>query len=140
MITERSAGAVIYRYWGVDPVFLLLNYPSGHWDFVKGKIERGETERQAAVREAAEESGISDLRFVGGFRRTIGYDFQHDGSHVRKSVVFFLAETRTSSVTLSEEHRDYAWMGYEMSRRRVTFDNARSVLAGARDHLLRTDS
>jgi len=137
---ERSAGAVIYKEEDGRRSFLLLNYPSGHWDFVKGKMEGGEMERQTAAREAWEETGIGDLRFVDGFEQTIEYGFQHDGTPIRKQVVFFLAETGTSDVTLSHEHLGYAWMGFEDALRRVTFDNARSVLANARNHLLRASS
>jgi len=137
---ERSAGAVIYKKEGSGRRFLLLNYPSGHWDFVKGKMEEGETERQTAAREAEEETGIVDLRFVDGFRQTIEYGFQYGGVPVRKQVVFFLAETGTSDVTLSHEHLGYAWMGFEDALRRVTFDNARSVLTNAGNHLPRASS
>lgn len=39
---------------------LLLCHPTGQdfWDIPKGKIEEGETERQAAIRELREETGI----------------------------------------------------------------------------------
>ena len=142
---ERSAGAVIYRNEGGaggagKRVFLLLNYPSGHWDFAKGKMERGETERRTAAREVAEETGIRDLRFVDGFEQTISYIFQYGKDTVRKKVVFFLAETGTERITLSDEHLDHAWMGLEDALKKVTFDNARSVLTNADGHLSRTDS
>ena len=43
MIEERSAGAILYQEFPSGKIYLLLNYPSGHWDFVKGNIEKGET-------------------------------------------------------------------------------------------------
>jgi len=43
MIEETSAGIVLFRKENSKNLFLLLNYPSGHWDFVKGKMEKGET-------------------------------------------------------------------------------------------------
>ncbi len=128
----------MYREGKGRPSFLLLNYPSGHWDFVKGKMERGETERQTAAREAKEETGIDDLMFVDGFEQSIEYDFQHDGTSVHKQVVFFLAKTCASSIRLSHEHTGYTWMGFEDALERVTFENARSVLTNARSHLLKT--
>ncbi len=140
MLEERSAGAIIYRSGEDGPVFLLLNYPSGHWDFVKGKVEEGETDRQTAAREAREETGIDDLAFMEGFEQTIEYDFQHEGTPVHKQVVFFLAETGAQSIRLSDEHTGYTWMGFEGAMRRVTFDNARSVLTSARNHLSRASS
>ena len=49
MIEERSAGAVLFNETGSGKIFLLLNYPSGHWDFVKGNIEKGETLQQTVI-------------------------------------------------------------------------------------------
>ena len=43
MIKETSAGAVLLCDTSGKNEFLLLNYPQGHWDFVKGKMEVGET-------------------------------------------------------------------------------------------------
>ncbi len=43
MKKERSAGIVLFLEKPEGNRFLLLNYPTGHWDFIKGKIEHGET-------------------------------------------------------------------------------------------------
>ena len=59
MIEETSAGIVIFRRENSKILFLLLHYPSGHWDFVKGKMEKGESVQQTAIRETKEETGIS---------------------------------------------------------------------------------
>lgn len=136
---QRSAGAIIYT-GGKGPEFLLLRYPGGHWDFAKGKMEPGETERQTAVRETREETGISDLRFVDGFRHVIRYDFEHEGAVIHKQVALFLAETHTRSVALSEEHLDHVWAGYGGALERLTYGNARAALARAADHIPSRDS
>ena len=84
MLEERSAGAIIYRESPSGNLYLLLNYPSGHWDFVKGNIEKGETLKQTVLREIKEETGISDVSFVEGFENKIEYHYQRDGELVRK--------------------------------------------------------
>ena len=43
MIEETSAGIVLFRKEDSKTLFLLLHYPSGHWDFVKGKMENEST-------------------------------------------------------------------------------------------------
>ena len=132
----RSAGAVVYRETPEGPLFLLLNYPQGHWDFVKGHVEEGETDVQAAVREAREETGITDLDFEDGFKKTVRYTFYIPGGRaVHKSVVFFLARTRTSKVVISDEHRGYAWDTMDAAIKKATFENARRVLEHARDYM-----
>lgn len=111
--------------------FLLLNYPTGHWDFVKGKIEQGETLHQTAVRETKEETGISDLEFVEGFEEKINYNFQFEGELIQKEVVFFLAKTKTQTVNVSHEHLDYTWLDYENALEKVTYQNAKNILSKA---------
>ena len=118
--------------------YLVLHYPSGHWDFVKGKVEKGETLYETAVREAREETGITDLEFVGGFDETVRYRFRSEGRTIRKKVVFYLARTGTGKVTLSSEHVAYDWLGFEECLERATFENAKSVLLRAERHLLRS--
>jgi len=56
--------------------FLLLHYPSGHWDFVKGKMEKNETTHETAIRETKEETGITDIVFAENFEEWIEYKFQ----------------------------------------------------------------
>lgn len=131
MIEERSAGAVIFRKTENEYLYLLLHYPSGHWDFVKGKIEEGEQNQQTVIRESREETGISDLKFIDGFKETIEYNFQYDGKLVHKSVIFFLAKTETSNIVISHEHLDFAWLNFDDALEKTTYENARILLKKA---------
>ncbi|MDP7567943.1 MAG: bis(5'-nucleosyl)-tetraphosphatase [Flavobacteriales bacterium] len=138
MIEETSAGIVLYRKESSEKLFLLLHYPSGHWDFVKGKMEKGETTQQTAIRETKEETGITDIEFVENFEEWIEYNFKHKGELVQKKVVFFLAETKTKNVKISHEHSGYTWMDYNTSMEKTTFDNAKTVLTKAQRLLSKT--
>jgi bis(5'-nucleosidyl)-tetraphosphatase len=138
MIEETSAGIVIFRKEESKKLFLLLHYPSGHWDFVKGKMEKGESTRQTAVRETQEETGITDITFVKKFEEWIEYNFKYQGELVQKKVVFFLAETKTKEIKISHEHSGYTWMDYNSSMEKTTFDNAKTVLTKAHQLLSNT--
>ena len=138
MIEETSAGIVLFRKEGSKILFLLLHYPSGHWDFVKGKIEDGESTHETAIREAKEETGITDITFLENFEEWIKYDFQYQGELIHKKVVFFLAETKTKEVMISHEHLDYTWMDYNTSMEKTTFENAKTVLTRAQMLLTNT--
>ena len=131
MIEETSAGIVLIRKENGKNLFLLLHYPSGHWDFVKGKMEKGETTHQTAIREAKEETGITDITFVENFEEWIKYNFKYQGELVQKKVVFFLAETKTKEIKISHEHSGYTWLDYNESMEKTTFDNAKTVLTKA---------
>ena len=138
MIEETSAGIVLFRKEKSKKLFLLMHYPSGHWDFVKGKMEKGESTHQTAIRETEEETGITDITFLENFEEWIEYNFQYQGELVNKKVVFFLAETKTEDVKISHEHQNYAWMDYNTSMEKTTFDNAKTVLTKAQTLLSNT--
>ena len=138
MIKETSAGIVLYRKENAKNLFLLLHYPSGHWDFVKGKMEKNETTHETAIRETKEETGITDIVFAENFEEWIEYNFKYKGELVQKKVVFFLAETKTKEIKISHEHSGYIWMDYNASMEKTTFDNAKIVLTKAEKLLSNT--
>ena len=138
MIEETSSGVVLFRKENDKILFLLLHYPSGHWDFVKGKMESGETPHETAIRETKEETGIEDVKFVDGYEEWIEYNFQYDGELVHKKVVFFLGETQTQEVIISHEHLSFTWMDYVTAMEKTTFDNAKTVLSKAYELLSKT--
>lgn len=132
MIKEYSAGAVLYTYFAnYERKFLLLHYTSGHWDFPKGNVEAGETEVEAVIREIFEETGITDLRFVEGFVQPIFYNYRRDGKLVRKKVSFYLTQTPSRNIKLSNEHQDFLWADYPSALRTLTYRSARDVLISA---------
>jgi len=135
-LNEISAGAVIFRK-NSRLQFLLLHYPSGHWDFVKGKIEVNENPHQTTIREVKEETGITDLDFVNGFEESVEYEFQYDGELIHKKVIFFLAKTNTVEIKISHEHLDFVWLEFKEALEKTTYRNARSVLSKANQLLER---
>jgi len=132
VVDERSAGAVLFNASGPEPEYLLLHYGAGHWDFAKGNIEAGETERQTAIREIREETGITDLTFIEGFRQVVSYRYRKGKRLVTKEVALFLAQTGAKDVVISHEHIGYAWRKYDDAMKQLTFKNAKNLLAAAR--------
>ena len=138
MGTEKSAGIVLFRNNSGKNEFLLLNYPQGHWDFVKGKIEQNETSREASIRETKEETGITNIEFVDGFEESVEYDFRFKKEDIHKKVIFFLAKTDEKNIKLSHEHNDYLWLEYSNALKKTTFENAKNVLSKANKFLSST--
>ena len=138
MGTEKSAGIVLFRNNSGKNEFLLLNYPQGHWDFVKGKIEQNETSHEAAIRETREETGITNIEFIDGFEESVEYDFRFKKENIHKKVIFFLAKTNERKISLSHEHNDYLWLEYSDSLKKTTFENAKNVLSKANQFLSST--
>jgi len=128
MPVERSAGAVIFRREKGKVLYLLLHYEEGHWDFPKGHVEKGEKTEETIRREVREETGITDLAFVDGFKETIRYFFWAGKKRILKFVVYTLAETPQKDVKLSFEHVDHIWLPFEEAKAKITFATSRRVL------------
>lgn len=148
---EKSVGAVVFRLSGTGKEeFLLLHYPSGHWDFPKGHIEDGETEEETLRREVEEETGLADLEILPGYRSVMRYFYRAKGRerekreksqrgvNVFKKVVYYIAEAGAGTVSLSEEHTGSEWLGYEQAVARVTFRSGKDILRKARIFLDKT--
>jgi len=138
MREQKSTGIVLFRNASNKNEFLLLNYPQGHWDFVKGKVEEGETPHETALRETKEETGISDIEFIDGFEESVEYDFRFKKEDIHKKVIFFLAKTNEKNIKLSHEHNDYLWLEYNDALKKTTFENAKNVLTKANEFLSST--
>ncbi len=134
MPSEKSCGAVIFKE-GKERKYLLLHYEGGHWDFVKGHVERGETEKETVLRETQEEVGTTEVSFIEGFRHRIGYYYRRAGATVFKEVIFYLLESKTDAVRLSREHVGFDWMSYARAYDRLTYKNAKETISKAREYL-----
>jgi 8-oxo-dGTP pyrophosphatase MutT (NUDIX family) len=111
---KRAAGAVVFRR-GEAGVRLLVLRAYRNWDFPKGLIEPGESELDAARRETAEETGLTDLDFPFGdaHKDTLAYA----GGKVAR---YFLAETAAERIELPvspelgrPEHHEWRWVSYD---------------------------
>ena len=134
MTSEKSCGAVIFKR-NDNRTYLLLHYEGGHWDFVKGHVEKNESEKQTVQRETEEEAGIRDLTFVEGYRQPISYYYRRAGKTVYKQVIFYLVESKTDEIRLSKEHVGYDWLTFEKAYERLTYKNAKETLKKAHDFL-----
>tara|TARA_B100000941_G_C28414738_1_gene505469 strand:- start:219 stop:632 length:414 start_codon:yes stop_codon:yes gene_type:complete len=131
---DKSCGIVLFN----SDEFLLIQHPTksngdeGHWDFPKGHVEGNETELETAKRELIEETGIAEFRIFNGFRHRIEYNFSKDNRIVSKEVIFFLAESNIKDVKLSSEHQNFIWLNFNLAYSKLTYANAKEVLAAVK--------
>lgn len=127
---ERSAGVIAYHY-DIERgrrLYLMLRYPSGYWDFPKGRLESEETVLSAALREFEEETGLT-VALEPKFEYSVSYDFRdRDGVAVHKQVTFFTGKALSNNVVLSHEHEEHAWLSLGDALKLLTYHNARQVL------------
>ena len=69
MKREKSCGVLVLRQQEDELYVVLLRHRfGGHWSFPKGHVEAGESERQTALREVREETGLTGIKLMDGFR------------------------------------------------------------------------
>jgi len=133
---ERSSGFILYSMdGGVRKYLLLRHYYGGHWGFPKGHVESGESEVEAATRETREETGITAVQRIPGFRKESRYHFYRGSRPVFKENVYFLGRAAYSEPVISGEHTQYEWLPYAEARERLTFDETRHILDRAENTL-----
>ena len=127
-----SAGVVVVRREADGWRFLLLR-AYRNWDFPKGAVEPGETPLAAALRETAEETGLSDLVFRWG---EVYMDTGPYGPR-RKISRYYLAATPSREVHLPvspelghPEHHEWRWVNLKQAQRLVS-PRLKPVLAWA---------
>ena len=109
-----SCGIVLVRRSDTGWVTLLLR-AFHHWDFPKGIREAGEEPMQTAIREVAEETGITKLSFDWGDR------FFETGPYSRGKIArYFIAATGEEEVEMGispetgePEHHEWRWVSFD---------------------------
>lgn len=133
---EISAGIFLFRRENGKILWLLLHYPAGHWDFIKGHIEKNEKIEETIRREVFEESGIKNFTIYPNFRKTIDFWFNNKKytgrpEWVYKKVIFLLGETKEKEIRLSPEHLEGKWLTTEEALATITFFNTRKIFLQA---------
>lgn len=106
---EKTAGGVVYRKHKGQWEILLIRDRFGYISLPKGHLEGDETVEQAALREIAEETGISG-RIVGEPLGVIEYEYRAGGRSGKKTVTYFLVEAVTGeTVAQLEEIQAVSW-------------------------------
>ncbi len=81
---EKAAGGLVYN----DNNELLFIHRLGKWDLPKGHIEKGESKKNAAIREVEEECGISKLKIQNKMPTTY-HMFIRNGDMVLKITYWY---------------------------------------------------
>src|SRR5215212_5663387 len=83
---EVSAGGIVFRRVpGEGPKYLLIRDSYNNWGFPKGHLEGDESPAEAALRETAEETGLSRLVLQGPIR-VIDWHFRFRGRSEERRV------------------------------------------------------
>jgi 8-oxo-dGTP pyrophosphatase MutT (NUDIX family) len=129
---ERSAGGVVLRRIADEVHVLLILDPYENWGLPKGHLEKGESPREAAVREVREETGLASLR-LGREVGAIDWYFRHRGRLIHKFCTFFLMSSPRGEAApaVAEGITVCRWVPLSDAVDDISYDNAREVLERA---------
>lgn len=120
-IYPKSCGVIPYRIrLGKLEYLLGLQSHSRCWSVPKGHMERGESERETALRELREETGIT-ANLHNDFREVFTYRIS---PIARKELVLFLGEAEGEPVFDEREILEVRWMTLEEARPHLLPDAA----------------
>ena len=109
----RTSAEVLLVVTRPGPEFLvLLRSPEkhGYWNPVAGGIEEGESPRQAAVRELAEETGLDGAETLEPLPLELGYQRpEESGGFWVPLHAFWIEASAAWEPVLDAEHVEYRW-------------------------------
>lgn len=119
----RAAGAVLWRPSGSGYEVAVVHRPRyDDWSLPKGKLDGGESEPVAAVREVAEETGSACV--LGPFLARVSYSVLGE----RKVVDYFGARSTGGSFTPNDEVDELRWLPVAEARGLLSYGRDADVL------------
>ena len=130
-VHEESSGGIIYRRGKAGIEILLISDAKGRWTIPKGHVEEGEANRQTALREIREETGLRELRIIDWLGKT-KFNYRRGDSLVLMTVYVYLIEAGgdTDKLTAgdSEGITGVKWFSVNEALDLIAYENMNNLL------------
>lgn len=129
-----AAGGVLFRNISGDsePEIVLI-FRRGVWDLPKGKLEEGESIRECAAREVAEEIGIAEAPLVVAKLGDTYHEYDMDATHFGKTTHWFAMKVPSSKKLQFHPQKEenierVTWQTLGKAKEQVGYENLFNVL------------
>ena len=140
----RSAGGVVFRRAGDEVQILVLQHEGGKWMLPKGTIEPGETPEAVALREVAEETGLSSVRVITDLgQERYSFFWRTEGTYYDKTVHYFLLEFLGGEEVRPQREEGFVaaeWVNLDEALARIKYKETREIVNRARAALVTLES
>lgn len=120
----RAAGGLVVKRTEAGMAVLLVHRPAyDDWTFPKGKLEPGELEADAAVREVEEETGLACL-----LGRELGSTEYHDALGRPKVARYWVMAAPSGEPQPANEVDEVRWASPEEAAGRLSYERDRTLL------------
>jgi len=126
---EKSVGGIVVNSEGKYLLLCRADKGDNLWEFPKGHQKPGETDYETLTRELKEETGIVDFELADGF---VEYNRYINSRGIRRLIVLYLIKIRNNLITLSSEHKEYAWLDYDSAIKRLNHHNWIDIIEKAK--------
>jgi len=123
-VREYTAGGIIFRRAQNGLEFLLIQDLKNRWTIAKGHVESGETLEQTAVREIAEETGLTKLNIIDKLDK-LHFFYRMKGKLIfMTNFVFLIESTDLNEQLVPEESEgiiDVRWFDEATARAMIEY-------------------
>jgi len=132
-LTNAAGGAVISKK---DEVLMIFRHR--RWDLPKGKKNRGEKNRETALREVMEETGLEHLEILRKISKTYHFYRRNDRLIIKKTHWFLMKAKRNQDMrpATTEGIVKVKWVAFDKARKKgnQTFRSISEVLENVIDN------
>lgn len=138
IVREPTAGGIIFRYTEdkKDIEILLLQDAKGRWTIPKGHIEPGETAKQTAIREIAEEVGLRHIQIISWLGK-INFKYRRLDRLVLMTTQIYLVRALDDSERVTKEKWMSAvkWFSFTDALDAIEYEDIEKLLLIAKKNL-----
>lgn len=122
-----AVGGCVYRCTDGQFELLLIKKRHGYWTLPKGKVEPGESDAVAVLREVYEETGITGC--LGEQVRQVSYTISKKNKPVTKVVTYYLMHAQGGELSPSEREQieKLRWFSFPAALKRIHRGRVRKV-------------